>query len=108
MRVCSAIRSEANRNVVEMAFQVSIPLQKATWPFLLSSETKKATTGTGRLAIKRREEGLSMLSSLKEGNRSNCTGQCANAFYDPELNAHFFHVAGDSDDNGTIWVFRLK
>jgi hypothetical protein len=35
-------------------------------------------------------------------------GQCTNAFYDPELNAHFFHVASDSNDNGTIWVFRPK
>jgi hypothetical protein len=35
-------------------------------------------------------------------------GECAKAFYDPELNARFFHVAGDSDDNGTLWVFRLK
>lgn len=33
-------------------------------------------------------------------------GQCTNAFYDPALNAHFFHVAGDSDDNGTVWVYR--
>jgi hypothetical protein len=30
-----------------------------------------------------------------------------NAFYDPELNVHFFHAAGDSDDDGTIWVYRL-
>ena len=29
-------------------------------------------------------------------------------FYDPDLNAHFFHVAGDSDDNGTIMVYRYK
>jgi hypothetical protein len=36
------------------------------------------------------------------------TGQCVNAFYDPRLNAHFFHVAGDSDDNGAIWVYRYK
>jgi hypothetical protein len=35
-------------------------------------------------------------------------GQCANAFYDPALNAHFFHVAGDSDENGTVWVYRHK
>jgi len=34
-------------------------------------------------------------------------GQCTNAFYDPALNAHFFHVAGDSDDNGVIWVYRM-
>jgi hypothetical protein len=33
-------------------------------------------------------------------------GQCTNAFYDPALNAHFFHVAGDSEDNGTVWVYR--
>ena len=35
-------------------------------------------------------------------------GQCTNAFYDSVLNAHFFHVAGDSDDNGTVWVYRYK
>lgn len=32
----------------------------------------------------------------------------SSGFYDPELNAHFFHVAGDSDDNGTILVYRYK
>ena len=29
-----------------------------------------------------------------------------NGFYDRELNAVFTHAAGDSEDNGTIWVFR--
>jgi len=31
-----------------------------------------------------------------------------NAFYDPLLNLHFFHVAGDSDDNGVIVAYRYK
>lgn len=31
-----------------------------------------------------------------------------NAFYDPELNAHVLHAAGDSNDNGVIWVYRYK
>ena len=35
-------------------------------------------------------------------------GQCTNAFYDPELNAYFFHVAHDSADDGVIWVYRYK
>jgi hypothetical protein len=35
-------------------------------------------------------------------------GQCTNGFYNPVLKAHFFHVASDSDDNGTIWVYRHK
>lgn len=34
--------------------------------------------------------------------------QAKNGFYDPELNAVFLHSAGDSDDNGTIWVYRYK
>jgi hypothetical protein len=29
-----------------------------------------------------------------------------NGFYDRELNAVFLHTAGDSEDNGAIWVFR--
>jgi hypothetical protein len=29
-----------------------------------------------------------------------------NAFYDPELNVHVYHAAGDSEDNGVIWVYR--
>jgi Kelch motif len=33
---------------------------------------------------------------------------CWSGFYSPELNAHFFHVAGDSQDNGTMWVYRYK
>jgi hypothetical protein len=36
------------------------------------------------------------------------SGGCWNGFYSPELNAHFFHTAGDSADNGTIWVYRYK
>ncbi len=35
-------------------------------------------------------------------------GQCWNAFYDGELNAHFLHVAGDSRDDGVVWVYRYK
>jgi len=31
-----------------------------------------------------------------------------NGFYDAKLNAHFFHIAGDSRTNGTIWVYRYK
>jgi hypothetical protein len=33
---------------------------------------------------------------------------CWNGFYSSELNAHFFHTAGDSRDDGTIWVYRYK
>lgn len=32
----------------------------------------------------------------------------ANTCYDRELNAYFCHVAGDSSDNGVIWVYRHK
>jgi hypothetical protein len=34
--------------------------------------------------------------------------ECRSAFYDPELNAHFVFVAGDSADNGTMWAYRYK
>ncbi len=36
------------------------------------------------------------------------SGVASNGFYDPELNAHFYHLAGDSRDNGSIWVYRHK
>jgi hypothetical protein len=32
----------------------------------------------------------------------------ANTCYDRELNAYFCHVAGDSNDNGVMWVYRHK
>jgi hypothetical protein len=35
-------------------------------------------------------------------------GPCLNAFYSPQLNAHFIHAAGDSQDNGVMWVYRYK
>jgi hypothetical protein len=35
-------------------------------------------------------------------------GQCPSGFYNPNLNAHFLHVAGDSEDNGVMWVYRYK
>jgi hypothetical protein len=31
-----------------------------------------------------------------------------NGFYDPGLNAYFLHSAGDSEDDGVIWVYRYK
>ncbi len=34
--------------------------------------------------------------------------QVKNGFYDPELNAVFIHSAGDSEDDGTIWVYRYR
>lgn len=38
----------------------------------------------------------------------NSINGSVNAFYDPELNAHFFHVAHDGRPNGKIFVFRHK
>jgi hypothetical protein len=38
------------------------------------------------------------------GGFSNTNG----TFYDSELNAHFVFTAGDSRDNGKIWVYRYK
>jgi len=35
-------------------------------------------------------------------------GQCWSGFYSPELNAHFFYISGDSDDRGSMWVYRYK
>lgn len=32
----------------------------------------------------------------------------ANTCYDRELNAYFCHLAGDSSDNGVVWVYRYK
>jgi len=32
----------------------------------------------------------------------------ANTFFDRELNAFFCHVAGDSNDDGVMWVYRYK
>ncbi len=32
----------------------------------------------------------------------------ANGFYDPALNVHVFHVAGDSDDDGTVLAYRYR
>jgi hypothetical protein len=33
---------------------------------------------------------------------------CVHGFYSPAVNAHFFYVAGDSNDRGTMWVYRYK
>jgi hypothetical protein len=34
--------------------------------------------------------------------------QVKNGFHDPDRNAVFLHSAGDSQDDGTIWVYRYK
>ena len=39
------------------------------------------------------------MKSIRNGNYG---------FYDPELNAYFCHFAGDSSDNGAMWVYRYK
>jgi hypothetical protein len=33
---------------------------------------------------------------------------CGHGFYSPELNAHFLYKAEDSEDRGTMWVYRYK
>jgi hypothetical protein len=35
-------------------------------------------------------------------------GLCPNGFYNQELNAHFIHCAGDSEDNGVMSVYRYQ
>jgi len=35
-------------------------------------------------------------------------GVAGHGFYSPEANAHFLFVAGDSRDNGTMWVYRYR
>jgi hypothetical protein len=47
-------------------------------------------------------EGLPVPGKLA-GNRKP-----KNGFYDPELNAVFIHTAGDSQDDGVIWVYRYR
>jgi hypothetical protein len=34
--------------------------------------------------------------------------KCPSSFYDPQLNAHFIHCAGDSADDGIMLVYRYK
>jgi hypothetical protein len=34
--------------------------------------------------------------------------KCPSSFFDPELNAHFIHCAGDSADDGIMLVYRYK
>jgi hypothetical protein len=40
-----------------------------------------------------------VVKSIRNGNHG---------WYDPELNAYFCHFAGDSADNGTMWVYRYR
>jgi hypothetical protein len=42
---------------------------------------------------------------LPQGLRNR---QVKNGFFDPELNAIFIHSAGDSQDDGVMWVYRFK
>jgi hypothetical protein len=34
--------------------------------------------------------------------------QQVNGFYSPDLNVHVFHTAGDSRDDGVVWVYRYR
>ena len=45
---------------------------------------------------------------LSVSDRLGRNGQPKNGFYDPELAVLFVHSAGDSEDNGTIWVYRYQ
>jgi hypothetical protein len=40
-----------------------------------------------------------VVKAIRNGNQG---------FYDPELNAYFCHFAGDSADDGAVWVYRYK
>src|SRR5262249_15426688 len=31
-----------------------------------------------------------------------------NGFYDPELNVHYYHLSNDSEDDGSMWVYRYR
>jgi hypothetical protein len=50
------------------------------------------------------------INSWSDGPVSSvkATGRCKSGFYDAALNAHFVFGAGDSDDDGTMWVYRYK
>jgi hypothetical protein len=48
-------------------------------------------------------EPLPLPAKVADGIRNGNFG-----FYDPELNAHFCYFAGDSDDDGSMWVYRYK
>jgi hypothetical protein len=48
------------------------------------------------------DKGLPVAEELAADNRPK------NGFYDPALNVVFIHSAGDSRDDGTIWVYRYK
>jgi hypothetical protein len=41
-------------------------------------------------------------------HRSELNRGCIHGSYSPEANAHFLFVAGDSRDNGAMWVYRYK
>ncbi len=45
-------------------------------------------------------------STLRNFWAMGCSLQ--NTFFDKELNAYFCHVAGDSNDDGVMWVYRHK
>jgi hypothetical protein len=40
-----------------------------------------------------------VVKGIKNGNYGS---------YDPELNAYFCHFASDSNDDGSMWVYRFK
>jgi hypothetical protein len=48
------------------------------------------------------DEALAVPDRLGKNNKLK------NGFYDPTLNAVFIHTAGDSEDDGVIWVYRYK
>lgn len=39
---------------------------------------------------------------------ANVVSGCVHGFYSSEVNAHFIYTAHDSDDRGTMWVYRYK
>jgi hypothetical protein len=43
-----------------------------------------------------------------EGLPKDWPSGAINGFYDSKLNACFFHVAGDSVDNGVMWAYRYR
>jgi len=61
---------------------------------------------TGGAGIRIYDPTANVWSAAKPPPKVNWKYRNVNAFYDPVLNAHFYHLAGDSRDNGFFLVYR--
>ena len=84
-------------------------LPMAIYPGAIQGHTPAELRGNVEKIFDRIVEGITRpVAAARPEEAADDAERCVFEGTLAEVNAHFLYVAGDSDDHGTMWVFRLK